>query len=501
MTTPLSDWSDRLSASARRILTAAEEAARLEDRDPHSVDLVRAMWTDEGEASELLRPALKESGIEELPARVVVSYGQLVRRARKLAEVGDEVSSLHLLSALLQADAELAERLSALGVPTEVLIAETRRPDAADRELLAAEVRLAPVVAAVDDLASTWRILDAAGNRAREGLRVLEDQARFGLNDPHLTGRLKDLRHRLAELERLLLGDRAVRHRDTPRDVGTGIHTRFEARRESDVDIVRANSRRAQEALRTIEEYGKRVDAHTAVRIGELRYQCYALEQALLANQSSRLRLADVSLCLLVTDHLCPRGVGPVVRGALEGGCRMVQLREKDVPAGQLVARAKFLREWTREHDALLIINDRPDIAVLVDADGVHVGQEDLSCGQARQIVGGDRLVGVSTHNVEQIRRAVRDGADYLGAGPVFPSGTKSFESFAGLDFVRAASEETSLPWFAIGGIHAGNVAEVADAGGRRAAVSGAICQAEDPRLATRELLATLASVARDRPA
>lgn len=171
----------------------------------------------------------------------------------------------------------------------------------------------------------------------------------------------------------------------------------------------------------------------------------------------------------------------------------MVQLREKNVPDGQLIERARFLREWTREAGALFIVNDRPDIAVLVDADGVHVGQEDLPCAEVRQIVGGDRLIGVSTHNVEQIRQAVLDGADYLGVGPVFVSSTKEFDSLAGLEFVRAAAAETSLPWFAIGGITAENLPDAIDAGARRIAVTGAICQADDATSSTQVLLQRLA--------
>ncbi|MFV0446162.1 MAG: thiamine phosphate synthase [Planctomycetaceae bacterium] len=491
------DWSDRLSASARRVLNAAEQAAREAEREPNSLDLLKAMLADEGEASERLRVAVDEDAVSRLALGDAPSYGRLVRLARKLGPAGEEISSLHLLGALLQDDLQTAEQLAAAGVDVDS-ICNTGTAVHTPTAPLPAEVRIAPVAAAVDDLAPTWRILDAAANRAREGLRVLEDHARFGLNDHQLTTELKDLRHRLAQLEHLLLGERAIRFRDTPRDVGTGIHTRFEVRRESDLDIVRANSRRTQEALRTLEEYGKRVDAHTAVRIGELRYASYTLEQALLTNQAARLRLTDVQLCLLATDHLCPSGVGPVVREALQGGCRMVQLREKDVPAGQLVTRARFLREWTRSQGALLIINDRPDIAVLIDADGVHVGQEDLSCQEARQIVGGDRLVGVSTHNVEQIRRAVLDGADYLGVGPVFPSTTKTFEDFAGLDFVREAAAATTLPWFAIGGITAENVAQVLAAGGERIAVTGAICQAEDPQSATSRLQSLLSTADRE---
>ena len=131
---------------------------------------------------------------------------------------------------------------------------------------------------------------------------------------------------------------------------------------------------------------------------------------------------------------------------------------------------------------------------MLAEADGVHVGQDELPVRDARRIVGPDRLVGVSTHTIEQARQAVLEGADYLGVGPTFPSGTKSFESFAGLEFVRQVASEITLPWFAIGGIDANNLIEVQSAGASRIAVSGAILNATDPHRAASELLSALAS-------
>ena len=148
----------------------------------------------------------------------------------------------------------------------------------------------------------------------------------------------------------------------------------------------------------------------------------------------------------------------------------------------------------TAESGTLFILNDRPDIAVLSEADGVHVGQDELSVADARRIVGPERLVGVSTHSIEQARQAVLDGANYLGVGPTFRSGTKSFDEFAGLDYVRQVAAEISLPSFPIGGIDLTNVAEVVAAGTRRIAVSGAICRSERPVAVAAELVERLRS-------
>ncbi len=180
------------------------------------------------------------------------------------------------------------------------------------------------------------------------------------------------------------------------------------------------------------------------------------------------------------------------MRAALSAGVKLIQMREKSLPDREFIEHARRLRAWTSDANALLIVNDRPDIAVLAEADGVHIGQEELSVRDARRIVGPDRLIGVSTHNIEQARQAVLDGADYLGVGPTFPSGTKSFESFAGLDFIRQVAAEISLPWFAIGGVDANTITAVMDAGARRIAVSGAILTATDPHAAASELLKAL---------
>jgi thiamine-phosphate pyrophosphorylase len=136
----------------------------------------------------------------------------------------------------------------------------------------------------------------------------------------------------------------------------------------------------------------------------------------------------------------------------------------------------------------LLIINDRPDIAVIVDADGVHLGQEDMTVKDARQIVGPRKLIGVSTHSIDQARAAVLDGASYIGVGPTFPSPTKAFDAHPGVQLLRHVAAEIRLPAFAIGGVSGDNVSEVAAAGFRRIAVSSALTEAADPSAAVAAL-------------
>jgi thiamine-phosphate pyrophosphorylase len=208
------------------------------------------------------------------------------------------------------------------------------------------------------------------------------------------------------------------------------------------------------------------------------------------------MRLADARLYLLLTGSACAASLDFVIAEAAAGGVDVVQLREKDLPDRELLERARKVRRWTRDAGVLFIVNDRPDIARLAEADGVHLGQDDMPVREARRIVGADALIGVSTHTLDQLHAAIREGASYVGVGPVFPSATKTFEQLAGLEFVRQAAGETSLPAFALGGITPANLPQVIAAGARRIAVGSAICRADEPRPAAAALKAML-SVAR----
>jgi thiamine-phosphate pyrophosphorylase len=195
---------------------------------------------------------------------------------------------------------------------------------------------------------------------------------------------------------------------------------------------------------------------------------------------------------VLLTGSQCQAALDWTIERAVAGGVDIVQLREKSLSDRELLARARSVRSWTRKAGALFIVNDRPDIARLAEADGVHLGQDDLTVKDARKIIGADALIGMSTHNLEQVRQAVLDGADYLGIGPVFPSNTKTFEHFPGLEFISQAAAETSLPSFALGGIGPANIEKVVKAGARRVAVGAAIATADDPEQVSRMLRTSL---------
>jgi thiamine-phosphate pyrophosphorylase len=336
------------------------------------------------------------------------------------------------------------------------------------------------------------RTIDASLNRAGEGLRVVEDYVRLVLDDAHLSGLVKSLRHDLAEVAAAIPA--ADRHaaRDTLRDVGTELSTRGEEERVSAWAVCAANLKRAQQSLRSLEEYGKLIDSALAGRFESLRYRLYTLEKAIDVTRLSRERLDDVRLCVLVDGRASTVEFGQLVKILVEAGVDMIQLRDKRLADRELLARARQLREAIRGSRTLAVVNDRPDVARLVGADGVHLGQEDLSVKDVRAIVGTEMLVGVSTHNIDQARAAVVDGANYLGAGPTFASRTKSFGSLAGLDYLRQVAAEITLPTLAIGGINIDNLSDVLATGISRVAVGAAVTEADNPAVAAGRLLGML---------
>jgi thiamine-phosphate pyrophosphorylase len=340
---------------------------------------------------------------------------------------------------------------------------------------------------------ATLRILDANANRAREALRVAEDYARFALDSPRLTEALKSLRHRLREaLDAFgLPADALLAARDTPADVGTALATEPELRRANAADVARAAFKRLEEALRSLEEYGKTVSVEAARAVAAIRYAAYELE--LQALKLPRSRLSQARLYVLLGP--APEGTGDlseIGRAALRGGADLLQLRHKKATDRELLPLARDLREATRQHDALLLINDRPDIALLADADGVHLGQHDLPIRAARRLLGHERLIGATANTIKLAQQAEADGADYIGCGAVFPSPTKPDREVIGPARFAAVAKAVRIPVFAIGGITLDHLDELLAAGCERIAVSSAVASAPDVEAATRALKARL---------
>jgi thiamine-phosphate pyrophosphorylase len=332
--------------------------------------------------------------------------------------------------------------------------------------------------------AEILRILDANVNRTREALRVIEDYARFVLDDADAAETVKHCRHALRTIINAAGGDALLAARDIVSDVGRDLKTAAELERGSVEDVVRAAFGRWSEATRALGEYGKLVSPTAATAAETLRYRGYELQQRIVLRGTLRRRFRDVRLYVLITEALCRRPWLETAEAAIRGGAGCLQLREKELPDAELLRRARQMRELTARHDVLLAVNDRPDIARLAHADIVHVGQDDLSVQEVRRIAGARVLVGKSTHTLAQFEAALAEEPDYLAIGPMFPSETKPQEHIAGPQILAAARSRTTLPLVAVGGITPQNAAELTAAGATSLAVCAAILSAPDPQAA-----------------
>ncbi len=186
------------------------------------------------------------------------------------------------------------------------------------------------------------------------------------------------------------------------------------------------------------------------------------------------------------------RALPELLEAVLAGGGRLVQLREKTMPLAELLPLAQRLLRRCREVDATFIVNDRADLALAIGAHGLHVGQDDLPADHARRLLRPGMILGVSTHDPEQARQAVRDGADYVAVGSIFPTSTKAAFQLVGPELIRRVRPEVPVPLVGIGGITADNAPAVLSAGADAVAVISAICAATDPEVATRNFLARI---------
>jgi thiamine-phosphate pyrophosphorylase len=329
-----------------------------------------------------------------------------------------------------------------------------------------------------------YRILDANLDRAREGLRILEEWCRFGLNNAQMANECKQLRQEIAAWHSVEL--RAAR--DTQGDIGTELSHPHEEERSSIKALLLANFCRVQEALRVLEEYGKLYHPDMGKACKQMRYRVYSLETNLMGYERHQLLLR--SHLYFVTSPA--ENLLETVEAALKGGLTLVQYRDKDALDSQRLENAQQLCQLCHHYGALFIINDRVDLALAVDADGVHLGQEDMPIATARQLLGPQRLIGRSTTNSDEMQRAIAEGADYIGVGPIYETPTKEGKAAVGLEYVRYAMNNSSVPWFAIGGIDTTNINDVIDAGASRVAVVRSLMQAEQPTLVTQYLISQL---------
>ncbi len=204
-------------------------------------------------------------------------------------------------------------------------------------------------------------------------------------------------------------------------------------------------------------------------------------------NMTKKDYLHRMKLYVLISGKIAARSVNETARLVIDGGADAIQLREKTISDDEFISLAGEIRDITTKRGTFLIINDRVRVAREVNADGVHLGQHDMSITEAREIIGNEKIIGVSTHNIIQARQAQEDGADYIAIGPVYPTTTKDYEPSIGLEVIQEISRKINIPFLAIGAITLENLDEVLNTGASRVAVCSAIISSKDILSSTRK--------------
>ena len=329
------------------------------------------------------------------------------------------------------------------------------------------------------------QLIDANLDRAREGLRVMEDWCRFGLKRSDFSIQIKDWRQQLGVHHHNIYR----KARLTSNDPAMGVSHPLQKVRSTPCAVFIANSSRVQEALRVIEEFTRITDPKLCEIASKIRYETYAIEIKVLnmtEGINRRQTLKDCSLYLITKNS---RALEDIVLQALKAGVKIVQYREKLLHDKAKISQAKHLASLCKKYNSLFIVNDRIDIALAVDADGIHLGQEDIPPKIARELLGAEKIIGRSTHCLEDIKNAELEGCDYIGIGPIFPSKTKKKLNPIGINYLKKGLNETLLPAFAIGGINSSNLNELNNINNLRIAISDAIINSTNPHKTTEELL------------
>ncbi|MDK2810413.1 MAG: thiamine-phosphate pyrophosphorylase [Petroclostridium sp.] len=330
-----------------------------------------------------------------------------------------------------------------------------------------------------------YRIIDANINRVAEGLRVLEDLARFYYEEPQLTEEIKKIRHRVRKSANNFYSD-FLDHRDSINDLGLEISQKNDLDNKVNIkELIMGNFKRVQEGLRVIEENFKIAGCYEVSKVYEAcRYDSYTVEKLYFSkfNKIIKKNLLDTDLyCLTAEEYSRGRNNIEVVQQMIEAGVKIIQYREKDKKMLYKYEECKKIRELTRQAGVTFIVNDDIDIALLVKADGVHIGQEDLPIEKVRELVGDEMIIGLSTHSPLQAQDAIARGADYIGVGPIFRTFTKKDVCDpVGLEYLEYAVKSVNIPFVAIGGIKENNVAEVAKRGAKCIAMVTEIVGADD---------------------
>jgi len=349
-------------------------------------------------------------------------------------------------------------------------------------------------------MSSLLRVIDANIDRASEALRILEDFARFLLDDKELSSELRTLRHQLPKSDHFLYELLAARQ--SSRDVGAYTEDDPDTTHRDLPSTAIANSRRAQEALRVLEESAKIYSDTSSLNpsvFQQMRFRIYELEKRLVLRLLRKDRLTRLQGLYVIVDVqiLHDRDIIGITQQAIKGGASIIQLRDKRRTGSESLDLARTLKHLCTSSNVLFIINDYVDRTLACNADGVHLGQGDMPILKARQLLPIDTIIGCSTSTLPEAHDAQSSGADYVALGSVYPTESKEQFRLAGINTLQKVSQELSVPLVAIGGINKTNIVEVVEAGANAIAVISAVTLATDVYQATQDLVSRINSVER----
>ena len=323
-----------------------------------------------------------------------------------------------------------------------------------------------------------FQIIDANLDRAREGLRVIEDWARFGLGKRKYAERIKNFRQ--------ILGSHHLeiykQSRNYVEDQCKGLTHKEQINRKTPEQIISSNSGRVQEALRVIEEFSRINNNELSKIASDIRYEIYTMEVELL-NLSQHKKYQEIlkeNDLYVITDH--KENLLKIIEDLLIAGVKIIQHRFKQGTDREHLEEAIQIKSLCETYNSLFIINDRVDIALASNADGIHLGQNDLDLKTARKLIGYSKIIGISANNEIDISKAVKEGCDYIGIGPVFKTLTKKNKQPLGVEKIQTLTKDLNIPWFAIGGVTTNNISYLKKYGLKKVALVSQLMDSEDPK-------------------
>lgn len=316
------------------------------------------------------------------------------------------------------------------------------------------------------------RIIDVNINRFSEGMKVIEDLMRFYWQDQKILFELRKWKHlfwqHFSQYRNQVVFARAS-HQDIGRKIDFDIQ-----KRDKIIDILNVNFKRCQESARVLEEIFKEVSVPHSRFCKTLRFALYDLEKAFL--KYININFNPLLYVILDIATIGRKYLTEITKACVDGGSTLLQLRETEISsARQFLNDAENIRKISKDANVKLIINNRLDIALAVNADGIHLGKNDMPIKKAKSILNSDMLVGITVRNVREAQRAEKAGANYISLGSIFPSPTKTKIPIVGVNTLKKVSEAVSIPVIAIGGINKDNVIEVIQNGADGIAVISAV--------------------------